>query len=444
MDSFGSIRTLDLAGRRLRIAHLPSLERRGLDLTKLPFSLRILLENLLRREDGRIVCADDIEAVARWRPGSQPTERDRVHAGARAAAGLHRRAGGGRPRRHARRDGGARRRSRAHQPAAAGRAGDRSLGAGRRVRHGGRLPAQLGEGVRAQRGALRVPALGTERLPQLPGGAAVDRDRAPGEPRVPGARGDERRRRRRRRRALGLSRHAGGHRLAHHDDQRTRRPRLGRRRHRSRGRHARAADLDAGARGGGLPSHRCDAERHHRHRPGAHRDAAAARARRGRQVRRVPRPRPAVAVGGRPRHHRQHGARVRRHLRLLPGRRRDAPVPALDRPRLRPDRPDRGVHEGAGTVPRRVEPGRRVQLFGRARPGHRGAQPRRTAAAAGPGAAHRRAPLVRARARRDAARERRGAARRDRPALPSRRLLRPRSRSSAPAVPATRSRTGRS
>ncbi|HEX2463274.1 MAG TPA: aconitate hydratase AcnA [Thermoanaerobaculia bacterium] len=73
MDSFGSIRTLDLAGRRLRIAHLPSLEARGFALGKLPFSLRILLENLLRREDGRIVRAEDIEAVARWRPGSQPT-----------------------------------------------------------------------------------------------------------------------------------------------------------------------------------------------------------------------------------------------------------------------------------------------------------------------------------------------------------------------------------
>ena len=57
-----------------------------------------------------------------------------------------------------------------------------------------------------------------------------------------------------------------------------------------------------------------------------------------------------------------------------------------------------------------VEPGSRVQLFGRARSGRGGAQPGRTAAAAGPGAAHRRAPLVRARARRDAARRALGAA----------------------------------
>ena len=144
MDSFGSIRTLDLAGRRLRIAHLPSLERRGLDLTRLPFSLRILLENLLRREDGRIVRAEDIEAVARWRPGSQPTNEiafmpARVllqdFTGVPAVVDLAAMrdamaALGGDPD--------------AHQPAAAGRAGDRSLGAGRRVRHRERVPAQLG------------------------------------------------------------------------------------------------------------------------------------------------------------------------------------------------------------------------------------------------------------------------------------------------------------
>ncbi|HVR29414.1 MAG TPA: aconitate hydratase AcnA [Thermoanaerobaculia bacterium] len=72
MDSFGCIRSLELSGRRVRIAHLPSLEQRGLSVSRLPYSMRILLENLLRREDGRIVTARDIEAVARWRPGAQP------------------------------------------------------------------------------------------------------------------------------------------------------------------------------------------------------------------------------------------------------------------------------------------------------------------------------------------------------------------------------------
>ena len=62
---------------------------------------------------------------------------------------------------------------------------------------------------------------------------------------------------------------------------------------------------------------------HHRHRPRAHRHADAAQEGRGRQVRRVLRPRPRRPAARRPRHHRQHGARVRRHLRLLPDRPED-------------------------------------------------------------------------------------------------------------------------
>ena len=59
---------------------------------------------------------------------------------------------------------------------------------------------------------------------------------------------------------------------------------------------------------------------------------------RGRQVRRVLRRRPAAAAARRPRHHRQHGARVRRDLRLLPGGRREhARVPAPHRPGAKPD-----------------------------------------------------------------------------------------------------------
>ena len=62
--------------------------------------------------------------------------------------------------------------------------------------------------------------------------------------------------------------------------------------------------------------------RRHRDRPRAHRHADAAQEGRGRQVRRVLRPRPRPSVGRRPRDHRQHGAGIRRDLRLLPDRRR--------------------------------------------------------------------------------------------------------------------------
>ena len=71
-NSFGAIRTMTAAGRSFRIAHLPTLGDAGLPVERLPYALKILLENLLRREDGRVVPADDIEAVARWEPGAEP------------------------------------------------------------------------------------------------------------------------------------------------------------------------------------------------------------------------------------------------------------------------------------------------------------------------------------------------------------------------------------
>ncbi len=123
--------------------------------------------------------------------------RDRLHARPGAAAGLHRRAGGGRSGGDARRDGGDGRRCREDQPAAAGGAGDRPLGAGRRVRLGCRLPPQRRTRVRAQSRALRLPQVGAAGVRQLQGGAAWHRDLPPGESRVPGAGGDGDPRRRR-------------------------------------------------------------------------------------------------------------------------------------------------------------------------------------------------------------------------------------------------------
>ena len=61
------------AGRSFRIAHLPTLGAAGLPVERLPYALKILLENLLRREDGRVVPAGDIEAVARWEPRAEPS-----------------------------------------------------------------------------------------------------------------------------------------------------------------------------------------------------------------------------------------------------------------------------------------------------------------------------------------------------------------------------------
>jgi aconitate hydratase len=65
-NSFGSRAGLKVGARIHEIYRLDALEKRGYDVGRLPFSLKILLENLLRLEDGRVVRAQDIEALARW------------------------------------------------------------------------------------------------------------------------------------------------------------------------------------------------------------------------------------------------------------------------------------------------------------------------------------------------------------------------------------------
>ena len=140
----------------------------------------------------------------------------------------------------------------------------------------------------------------------------------------------------------------------------------------------------------GFKLERLAARRRHRDRPGAHHHPDAAQARRGRQVRRVLRLRRRRGAAGQPGHHRQHEPGVRLHLRHLPDRRRDHPLPAADRPAGRAGRAGRGVRQGAGSLAR---PGRpRAGVLGVPRAGsvHCGALHRRPEAAAGPGLADRR------------------------------------------------------
>ena len=66
MDSFRSHSTLKVGGKTYEIFRLDSLDKQGISTKHLPFSLRILLENLLRTEDGRNVKAEDIRALAAW------------------------------------------------------------------------------------------------------------------------------------------------------------------------------------------------------------------------------------------------------------------------------------------------------------------------------------------------------------------------------------------
>jgi len=71
-DPFGARSTLTVDGRSFRIARLNALEGAGFPVARLPYSLKILLENLLRRVDGTIVRAEDVEALARWEAAAEP------------------------------------------------------------------------------------------------------------------------------------------------------------------------------------------------------------------------------------------------------------------------------------------------------------------------------------------------------------------------------------
>jgi len=73
MDSFGTKASLEVGGRRVSYYSLPALEKAGIGHpSRLPFSLKVLLENLLRREDGRSFTAEQIRALASWDPASPP------------------------------------------------------------------------------------------------------------------------------------------------------------------------------------------------------------------------------------------------------------------------------------------------------------------------------------------------------------------------------------
>jgi aconitate hydratase len=73
MNSFSSKATLKSGNKSYAIYRLPALTAKGINLSRLPFSLKILLENLLRREDGVTVTAGDIEFLAKWDAKAEPS-----------------------------------------------------------------------------------------------------------------------------------------------------------------------------------------------------------------------------------------------------------------------------------------------------------------------------------------------------------------------------------
>jgi len=72
-NSFGARTQLEVGGRSYDIYALEALQSRY-DVARLPFSLKILLENLLRNEDGVGVRAEDVEALATWDAKAEPSK----------------------------------------------------------------------------------------------------------------------------------------------------------------------------------------------------------------------------------------------------------------------------------------------------------------------------------------------------------------------------------
>src|SRR4051794_7555360 len=71
-DSFGARGTLEVGDQSYQIYRLSAVTGDGLDVESLPFSLKVLLENLLRTEDGADITADDIRALAGWDAEAEP------------------------------------------------------------------------------------------------------------------------------------------------------------------------------------------------------------------------------------------------------------------------------------------------------------------------------------------------------------------------------------
>ena len=102
----------DLFGARASLPGWPDLfrinrldETGAADTQRLPHTVRILLEGLLRNAGGCTSREEDVLALAGWPDGAGERQARAVPAGARPAPGLHGRARGRRPRRDARRDG---------------------------------------------------------------------------------------------------------------------------------------------------------------------------------------------------------------------------------------------------------------------------------------------------------------------------------------------------
>jgi aconitate hydratase len=95
---FNTLQTFSLtAGKTGEFYSLPQLEKEGVgSVSKLPVSIRVVLESVLRNFDGQKITEDDVRAIANWQATAERTEEVPFVGRARAAPGLHRRAFAGR------------------------------------------------------------------------------------------------------------------------------------------------------------------------------------------------------------------------------------------------------------------------------------------------------------------------------------------------------------
>ena len=101
MDAQDYVKELSVNGKIYKYYDIQQLSAQGIgNIDRLPFSIKILVENLLRKLDGRVVKEDDLKAIANWQPTyDAPVEIPYPCTG--SDAGFHRRPGGGGPGCHA-------------------------------------------------------------------------------------------------------------------------------------------------------------------------------------------------------------------------------------------------------------------------------------------------------------------------------------------------------
>jgi hypothetical protein len=170
--SFNAQRTLDVDGRSYEYFSLPAAAESGLSgIERLPYSLKVLLENALRHEDGDVVTRADIEAFADWAKNGH-TNRDVAFHPVRIlmpdSSGVPLLADLAAMRDAMQQLGGCdattgRRRCTGQSAHHSGH-GDRSFRRRRSCRHCRCIAAQRRSRIRAQRRALQLPALGARRV----------------------------------------------------------------------------------------------------------------------------------------------------------------------------------------------------------------------------------------------------------------------------------------